>query len=105
MEIIRNRTDAEFCIALEGRLDTTTAPQLEAVLKDELGDASALKFDFTKLEYISSAGLRVLLATQKTMNKQGTMTIVGVNSTIMEVFDITGFLDILTVEPAPKSEA
>ena len=100
MELIRNRTGAEFCIALEGRLDTTTAPQLETVLKNELGDTAALKLDFTKLEYISSAGLRVLLAAQKTMNKQGTMKIVGVNNTIMEVFEITGFLDILTIEQA-----
>jgi len=98
MNITKNRNGAAFQVALEGRLDTTTAPQLETVLKNELGDAAELTLDFAKLEYISSAGLRVLLAAQKAMNKQGTMKIVGVNSAIMEVFEITGFSDILTIE-------
>ena len=85
-------------IAVLGRLDTTTAPQLEAELKHSIGGVTELNFDFTGLEYLSSAGLRVLLAAQKVMNKQGKMTIRGVNETIMEVFEITGFSEILTIE-------
>lgn len=85
-------------VALEGRLDTTTAPELEAALKDAMDGCTDLSFDFTKLEYVSSAGLRVLLASQKVMNKQGNMVIKNVSSAIMEVFEITGFVDILTIE-------
>ncbi len=85
-------------VELEGRLDTTTAPQLEADLKQNMADCENLVMDFAKLEYISSAGLRVLLAAQKVMNKQGKMTIKNVNESIMEVFEITGFADILTIE-------
>ena len=83
---------------LEGRLDTTTAPQLEAELKASLDGITELDLDFEKLEYLSSAGLRVLLAAQKTMNKQGSMVIHHVNETIREVFEVTGFIDILTIE-------
>ena len=96
MEIIKNLNENVMNIALEGRLDTTTAPQLEAELT--LDGVSELTFDFEKLDYISSAGLRVLLAAQKTMNKQGNMKIANVNADIMEVFEITGFSDILTIE-------
>lgn len=96
MEIIKNLNENTMNIALEGRLDTTTAPQLEAELN--LDGISELAFDFEKLDYISSAGLRVLLAAQKTMNKQGSMKIANVNADIMEVFEITGFSDILTIE-------
>ena len=85
-------------VELEGRLDTTTAPQLEAELKQNLGDTKELVLDFAKLEYILSAGLRVILAAQKAMNKQGSMVIKNVNSTVMEVFEVTGFSDILTIE-------
>ena len=85
-------------VALEGRLDTTTAPTLEEELQGSLGGVEELDFDFTTLEYISSAGLRVLLSAQKIMNKQGKMVIKNVNSDIMDVFDITGFTDILTIE-------
>lgn len=85
-------------IALEGRLDTTTAPQLEAELKQSMDGITLLELDFDKLEYLSSAGLRVILAAQKTMNKQGKMVIRHVNETIMEVFEVTGFIDILTIE-------
>jgi len=87
-------------VAIEGRLDTTTAPQLEAGLDKEadLGPVKELVFDFEKLEYVSSAGLRVLLAMQKTMNTHGKMVIKNVNDSIMEVFEITGFADILTIE-------
>lgn len=96
MEILKTRKESELNIALQGRLDTVTAPQLEAEL--ELEGITALVLDFSALDYISSAGLRVLLAAQKTMNKQGEMLLRGVNEDIMEVFDITGFSDILTIE-------
>lgn len=85
-------------ISPEGRLDTTTAPELEQELKESLSDVTALTFDFSKLEYISSAGLRVLLSAQKTMSGKGTMTVKNVNEIVQEVFDVTGFSDILTVE-------
>lgn len=98
MTINKKRDGTSLTVELEGRLDTTTAPELEAELSTALGGINALTFDFAKLEYISSAGLRVLLATQKTMNKQGSMVIKNVNSDINEVFEITGFIDILTVE-------
>ena len=83
--------------ALEGRLDTVTAPDLEKELKDSLDGITELQLDFAKLEYISSAGLRVLRAAQKTMTKQGEMTLTHVNETIMEIFEVTGFSDILTI--------
>ena len=85
-------------VALEGRLDTTTAPQLEAELKASRDVITELNLDFEKLEYLSSAGLRVLLAAQKVMNRQGSMVIRHVNETIQEVFEVTGFIDILTIE-------
>jgi len=83
--------------ALEGRLDTVTAPELEKELKESLDGIAELTLDFEKLEYISSAGLRVLLATQKVMNRQGSMKLVRVGETIMEIFEVTGFSDILTI--------
>ena len=98
MEIIKTKDGAKLTLAVEGRLDTTTAPQLEEVVKTELEGITELKFDLAKLEYISSAGLRVLLAAQKIMNKQGTMIINNANDEIMEGFEITGFADILTIE-------
>lgn len=98
MNIIKKTEGTTLALALEGRLDTTTAPQLEAELKSSLDGVTALDLDFEKLEYLSSAGLRVLLAAQKVMNKQGTMVIRHVNDTIHEVFEVTGFLDILTIE-------
>ena len=98
MTINHTREGAALTVALEGRLDTTTAPQLEAELKQSLDGVTALTLDMQKLDYLSSAGLRVLLAAQKQMNKQGTMVIRHVNETIMEVFEVTGFIDILTVE-------
>ena len=97
MTITKNVDHNTLRITLEGRLDTNTAPQLEAELKSSTGGISELIFDFSGLDYISSAGLRVLLAAQKTMKKQGKMTILHVNETIMEVFEITGFVDILTI--------
>lgn len=98
MNIIKTTEDKSLNIALEGRLDTTTAPQLEAELKQSIADNTLLILDFAKLEYLSSAGLRVLLAAQKVMNRQGKMVIRGVNDVIAEVFEVTGFADILTIE-------
>lgn len=98
MNIEKTLNANELTIALTGRLDTTTAPQLEAELKTSLDGVSYLLLDFAGLEYISSAGLRVLLSTQKAMNKQGKMVIRHVNETIFEVFEVTGFTDILTIE-------
>ena len=98
MNIIQNKDGSKLALALEGRLDTTTAPQLEAELKASMDGITELNLDFEKLEYLSSAGLRVLLAAQKVMNKQGKMTIHHVNETIHEVFEVTGFIDILTIE-------
>lgn len=98
MTINKTLNGTNLIIALEGRLDTTTAPQLETEVKSTLSDVKDLTFDFSRLDYISSAGLRVLLSAQKVMNKQGNMRITNVNETIMEVFDVTGFVDILTIE-------
>ena len=85
-------------LIVSGRLDTQTAPELEAELDSVLDGLKELTFDMTNLEYVSSAGLRVILKAQKAMNAQGSMKLTGVNDSIMEVFDITGFLDILTIE-------
>lgn len=96
MNIIKNKNGSKLELALEGRLDTTTAPQLEAEMKS-LDGVTELDLDFSALEYLSSAGLRVILAAQKVMNKQGKMVIRHVNETIMEVFEVTGFVDILSI--------
>ena len=98
MEILKNADGQSLTISLVGRLDTTTAPQLEGELKTSLNDVTDLVLDFAKLEYISSAGLRVLLSAQKVMNKQGKMVIKNANDEIKSVFEITGFCDILTIE-------
>ena len=98
LNIMKNVNGSDLKIILEGRLDTTTAPQLEAELNGALSGVTALKFDLEKLDYISSAGLRVLLSSQKTMNKQGTMVISGVSPEVKEIFDVTGFSDILTID-------
>lgn len=96
MNIEKNLNKNELIINLEGRLDTVTSPQLETEL--EFDGIQKLIFDFKKLDYISSAGLRLMLMAQKTMNKQGKMIIRNVNEAIMEIFEITGFCDILTIE-------
>ena len=83
--------------ALEGRLDTVTAPELDQALKEALAGAGRLILDLAKLEYVSSAGLRVLLSAQKTMNRQGEMKVLHVGETVMEIFEVTGFKDILTI--------
>ncbi len=98
MTINKNLSAAELTVELVGRLDTTTAPQLEAELKSSLDGVDSLIMDFAQLEYISSAGLRVLLSAQKVMNKQGKMVVRHVNETILEVFEVTGFTDVLTIE-------
>jgi len=93
-----SKEDAKVSAVLEGRLDTVTSPDLEKELDAVLEGAEELVLDFEKLEYISSAGLRVLLANQKRMNKQGSMKLVNVNDTIMGIFEVTGFSEILTIE-------
>ena len=98
MNITKNIDGNTLEIILEGRLDTNTAPELEEELKASLDGIEELIFDLHDLDYISSAGLRVLLSAQKTMNKQGSMSITGVCDTIMEIFEVTGFTDILTIE-------
>ena len=97
LNINTTKENGKAALALEGRLDTITSPELEKTLVDILPGLTELILDFEKLEYISSAGLRVLLSAQKAMNKQGTMTVVHVNETIMEIFEVTGFSDILTI--------
>lgn len=98
LNILKNVNGSELKLILEGRLDTATAPQLEAALNSALSGVTTLKFDLEKLDYISSAGLRVLLSSQKTMNKQGSMIISNVSPEVKEIFDVTGFTDILTIE-------
>ena len=98
MEIITTKEDQKLTIALSGRLDTETAPRLDEVIDAELEGIESLVIDFTDLEYVSSAGLRVLLKAQKRMNAQGSMVVTKVCPEIMEVFEITGFSDILTIE-------
>ena len=98
MKITKKQDGTQLTIALEGRLDTTTAPELEKELKDSLGGATELTLDFSKLDYISSAGLRVLLQAHKTMAGKGGMNVTNVNEIVGEVFDVTGFADILTIE-------
>ena len=98
MTITKTLDGTKLTIALEGRLDTTTSPQLEAEMHPAIDDATELTFDLEKLAYISSAGLRVLLSAQKIMNKQGSMTIKNVCPEIMDIFDVTGFVDILNIE-------
>lgn len=97
LNIKKNLEGDKLTIALEGRLDTVTAPELEAELKDSLDPVKELVLDMADLEYISSAGLRVLLTAQKNMNQKGSMKLINVNETVMEIFDVTGFVDILTI--------
>ena len=98
MNIKKTQNGNQLTVALEGRLDTVSSPELESELKGSLDGINDLVFDISELEYISSAGLRVLLSTQKVMNKQGEMTITGTNEAIMEIFDVTGFVDILNIK-------
>ena len=98
MTIEKKQNGTALEIALEGRLDTMTAPELEAELNQSLGSAESLVLDFSKLEYISSAGLRVLLSAHKAMNAKGGMKVTNVNEIVQEVFEVTGFADILDIE-------
>ncbi len=98
MTINKEQNGAELKISIAGRLDTTTAPELDNELKSSLNGVEKLEFDFSELEYISSAGLRVLLSAQKVMNKQGSMVVRNVSEEINEIFEVTGFVDILSIE-------
>ena len=98
MTITKQQNGNALTIALEGRLDTVTSPELEKELKVSLNGADSLILDFSKLDYISSAGLRVLLSAHKTMSSKGGMKVQNVNEIVREVFDVTGFSDILTIE-------
>lgn len=98
MTINRTSNGSALTLAVEGRLETTTAPELEAVVKNELDGVTELTFDFSNLDYISSAGLRVLLVAQKKMNVQGSMKVTNANEIVNEIFSVTGFTDILTIE-------
>lgn len=97
MTINKISEGSRLTIVIEGRLDTNSSPKLEAELRQSVSGVTELVFDFSGVEYISSAGLRVLLAAQKVMNRQGSMRLVGVSTEVMEVFEITGFADILTI--------
>lgn len=97
MTIEKTLNGSTLNVVLSGRLDTITAPQLEAELTASLDGITELILDFQNLEYLSSAGLRVLLAAQKVMNRQGTMTVMHVSDTVHEIFEVTGFIDILTI--------
>lgn len=98
MNISTKMEGTKLTIGLDGRLDTGSSPQLEGVLRETLRGVTELEMDFSNLAYISSAGLRVLLAAMKLMKKQGSMVVRNVNETVMEVFEITGFADMLTIE-------
>ena len=98
MEVVKNINGTELKVSVSGRVDTTTAPQLDAEVKASIEGMTVLEFDMSGLEYISSAGLRVLLASQKTMNKQGSMVVKNVSEDIMEIFEVTGFDSILDIQ-------
>ena len=98
MNIIKTQEGTALTVALEGRLDTVTAPQLEGELRTAVNGVTELIFDLGKLDYVSSAGLRVLLSAQKVMNRQGSMIIRSVKPEIMDIFEVTGFVDILNIE-------
>ena len=98
MNIIKTQDGSTLTVALEGRLDTTTSPQLEGELRTAVNGVTELIFDLDELDYVSSAGLRVLLSAQKVMNRQGSMLIRNVKPEIMEIFEVTGFVDILNIE-------
>ena len=98
MTIEKHRQGTELTVVLEGRLDTVSAPEFEAVVRNELAGVETFILDFAKLQYTSSAGLRVILLAQKTMNKQGKMILKNVVEAVMEVFEMTGLYDLLTIE-------
>ena len=98
MDIQKTKNDTTLTLTIQGRIDTTTAPQLEAEVKADVEGITELRLDFADVAYISSAGLRVLLSAQKLMNRQGRMVLLHVNESVMEIFEVTGFVDILTIE-------
>ena len=98
MKITKKQNGTALEVAVEGRLDTVTAPEFEKEIMESIKGIDELTLDFANLEYISSAGLRVLLSAQKVMNQQGSMKIVHVGEVIQEIFEVTGFSDILTIE-------
>ena len=98
LNIEKKANGTELTVALTGRLDTTTAPELETAIKESIDGITKLNIDMAALDYVSSAGLRVLLSAQKIMNKQGEMKVLRVSEAIMEIFEVTGFSDILTIE-------
>ncbi len=98
MNIQKSSHNNSLTFSISGRIDTSTSPKLEQELKNSINDCTELTFDFAQVEYISSAGLRVLLSAQKTMNKQGSMKLKNVHENIMEIFEVTGFTDILNIE-------
>ena len=98
LNIEKKLEGGKLYVTLKGRLDTTTSPELEKCLSESLPEVTELVLDLENLEYISSAGLRVLLTAQKTMTKQGSMKLVHVNDLVLEILEVTGFVDILTIE-------
>lgn len=98
MEIKKVKNGEDLVVNVDGRIDTTTAPELEKDIIDELENVTNLIFDFEKVQYISSAGLRVILVFHKNMSKKGKMTIKNVNEAVQEIFDVTGFSDLLNIE-------
>ena len=98
MKIVKELNDKQLTIKPVGEINSVTAPELEEVIKNDLNGVKVLIFDFSELEYLSSAGLRVLLVAQKLMNKKGPMSVRNVNSNVMEILDITGFSNVLDIE-------
>ncbi len=98
MTVLMNQDGSKLTVSVEGRLDTSSSPKLEAELRSAVNGITELEFDLEKLDYISSAGLRVLLAAQKVMNRQGGMKVTNVKPELMEIFEVTGFVDILNIE-------
>ena len=97
MTINKTANGSALTLTVEGRLETTTAPELETIVKNELDGVTELTFDFENLDYISSAGLRILLTAQKKMDQQGSMKVININEIISEIFEVTGFADILVI--------
>lgn len=98
MNIEKNQNGSELVVKVIGRVDTVTAPELESQVKESLEGITNLELNLEELEYISSAGLRVILSLQKIMNKQGRLIITNVNETVQDIFEVTGFSEILTIE-------
>ena len=98
MDIKKTNYDNSLIVGISGKIDTASAPKFEQELKNSINDCTELIFDFAEVEYISSAGLRVLLSAQKTMNKQGSMKLINVRKNVMGIFEVTGFTNILNIE-------